>query len=329
MAISQVELERHPDPHKENVFNLSLYSKLPPEVRTATIIEDLAGLVLEAGDSPLEARINARKLVIIDGKIYDPNNGKEVSQGWKYDTELAKKESLGAARFWGAVLEHESAVVISKSPSGGISPYEEARINAAFRKGRGIEFYGIPSHMTPLELLNFSWRLSEFSQVSAPFNNPDDLREIAFSVMVPGEEDPKEFLRDNFPLDSDAWQAIIEGKPWGMKARSRKDAGLTVGQSEHLFARAETAADFVLIGAYMERVMHSLGWELNKAGCPGKFNTDLLALATIIVQDAFGNLRVTSWEQYKHHLGTCIVCGAQRVELGPCDWCKSCSKKSE
>ena len=103
------------------------------------------------------------------------------------------------------------------------------------------------------------------------------------------------------------------------------DAELTIESAAFLFTEAKTPRDFVLIGAYIERNMQRLGWGLDKAGCPGVFNSELLGFNNSpIIKDVFGNTRATTWE---YHAGTCVCCGSSNVDVGPCNICKICEKK--
>lgn len=327
MAIS-VELQHPPIfPDKLKVFDTFLYAELSSQVMEPTLTEDLAGMCIEAWKRPLKERVNPRRFVIANGQVLDPVSQKYVWEGWSYSTLLDQKQSRGAKVFWEAVVKNKNAAVISLSPSGGDSPYEEGRVNTAFRNGDDVEFYGIASHLTREQCMQYAWRLREFSQVSAPFKSPDDLREIAFILMVPDGQSPKEFLRDNFPLDSDVWQEILEGKPWEIKEIAIKDARETVKEVLPSLAGARSQRDFIVAGARMERMMAERGWELSKLACPGIFNSELLRMLGLPqIKDAFGNVRETSWEDYKHTLGNCIRCGAKNTEIGPCKWCKSCSE---
>ena len=59
---------------QEKVLDISLYTPLSPDVKKQVLVEDTAGLVLEAGKLSLEERINPRKLKIKNDRA-KPNNG--------------------------------------------------------------------------------------------------------------------------------------------------------------------------------------------------------------------------------------------------------------
>ncbi|KKU57468.1 MAG: hypothetical protein UX80_C0015G0002 [Candidatus Amesbacteria bacterium GW2011_GWA2_47_11b] len=309
---------------QEKVLDISLYTPLLPDVRKQVLVEDIAGLVLEAGKLSLEERINPRKFKIKNGHVIDPKSGKEVTEELKWESTLDIVEGMGMINFYNYLVDHEDSVVICASPSEGISPYIEGRVNIGVRKRDDIEFYGIPTKLNPEELLDFVLRVSEFSDAKIP-NKPDFLRLNPIPIFIPNNENIWKFLENIAPLDSNAWQAIFEGKPWEMKARSEKDAELTVKSAAYLFTEAKTPRDFVLIGAYVERNMQRLGWELDKAGCPGVFNSELLGSDNSgFTKDVFGNTRETTWE---YHTGSCLVCGTSNIPVGPCKICKICEKK--
>lgn len=309
---------------QEKVLDISLYAPLSPDVRKQVLVQDVAGLVLEAGKLSLEERINPRKLKIKNGRVFDPISGKEVTEGLKWESALDIVEGMGMINFYNYLVDHEDSVVICVSPPRGISPYIEGRVNIGVRKGEDIEFYGIPTKLNPEELLDFIARVSEFSDAKIP-NKPDFLRLNPIPVFIPNSENVWKFLESVAPLDSHAWQTIFAGKPWEMKARSEKDAQLTIESTAYLFTEAKTSRDFILIGAYMERGMQRLGWELDKAGCPGVFNSELLdSNNSGFTKDAFGNTRATTWE---YHTGSCVVCGENNIPVGPCKICKICEKK--
>ena len=309
---------------QEKVLDISLYPPLSPDVRKQVLVEDTAGLVLEAGKLSLEERINPRKLKIKNGRVFDPVSDREVTGGLKWDSSLEIVEGMGMTNFYNHLVDNKDSVVICVSPPKGISPYLEGRINIGVRKGEDIEFYGIPTKLNPEELLDFISRVSEFSDAKIP-NQPDFLRMTPIPVFVPSNENVWKFLKKVAPLDSNAWQTILEGKPWEMKTRSEKDAQLTIESAAYLLSEAKTPRDFVFIGAYIERNMQKLGWGLDRAGCPGVFNSELLASDNSgFTKDVFGNTRATTWE---YHTGSCVVCGTSNLLVGPCKICKTCEKK--
>jgi len=309
---------------QEKVLDISLYTPLSADIGKRVLVQDVAGLVLEAGKLSPEERINPRKLKIKNGSVVDPISGKEVAEGLKWETALDIVEGMGMINFYNHLVDNEDSVVVCVSPPKGISPYFEGRINIGVRKGEDIEFYGIPTKLNPEELLDFVSRVSEFSDAKIP-TKPDFLRLSPIPVFIPNNENVWKFLDSVAPLDSNAWQAIFEGKPWQMKAKSEKDAKLVAESATYLLTQAKTPRDFVLIGAYIERSMQKLGWELDAAGCPGVFNSELLAPENSgFTKDAFGNTRATSWE---YHTGSCVVCGASNIPVGPCKICKTCEKK--
>ncbi len=312
---------------EQKVFDTSIYTRFSDEIREAVILEDLAGLVIEAGkELPLEKRINARRLEITDGQVVDPNSKEPVTKHFKYETEFDRKESEQAELFYGHLAKSPpGALSILISPSGGEANYLEARVNAGIRKRENeIELYFIPSHLSSISLMSKTIRLAEHSLESIRIDNPEDLREISIPVKVPEDKSPWGFLEEVFPLDSHAWKTITEGKPWELKEEARRDGKEVAENTSRRISSAITEIDFIRVGAYAERGMEQRGWKLSSSACPGALNSDLLnTLGT--KTDAFGNQRLTV-EKWDYHTGSCANCGAKNVEVGPCEICKACEK---
>jgi hypothetical protein len=311
----------------EKLFDTSLYSQASPEV----VAEDLAGLFIEAGTAPLEHRINARKLKIEGNKVIDPKTGKEVPGSLKRSTILDNLEADSAEQFYTQLLKG-FPLVLSLSASGGLSPYKDARINVGYRiSDDEIEFYGIPTLMNPETLLGRSLLLSEFSNMSIfEIKNADQLRGVAIPIKIPPSEiSPWDFLEEVFPLDSNAWQQIKQGRPWLFKDNALKDARSFAPKMVGMIRVARTERDFIFAGAYGERQMEERGWKLNYGSCPGKSNSELVGESVpgkSFVTDAFGNIRETT-TKWEYHTGTCVNCGASGVAVGPCNICKTCEAK--
>jgi len=316
----------------KKVFDISLYFKEGPH-RLESIKEDLAGLVIEAGVVPLEERINPRRFEIRNGQVIDPETGKDIRSNWNHENPLSKKESNAADSFYEILVNSRiGGLCISISPSGGPANYNEARINVGLRLNEEcIEFYGIPSRISPQELLNLAKKAFNLT-----IENPEDLREIAIPIKIPQEISPWEFLKQIFPLDSDAWTSISQGIPWQIKEVASKDAERVAKFVGTLLPSASSEEDFIRIGAIAERQMQESGWRLNQSACPGLFNFQLLArlyapnlairgysLASHFIKDSFGNNRELSWI---YHKGRCRKCGEDNVLVGPCKICKDCEK---
>ncbi len=307
------------------LFDTSLY----PTSRPEAVAEDMAGLFIEAGKKPLEQRINPRKFKIVDGKVHDTESGKEVPGNLKRDTPLSTLEANSAEPFYDQ-LANGYSLVVAISASGGISPYKEGRVNVGYRISHDeIEFYGIPTYLSPEALLAKTILLSEFSDMSlSKITTPDELRGISIPILIPPDEvSPWDFLEEVLPLDSDAWNAIKMGKPWVIKENAIKDARSIAPAMVKMIKTARTERDFLIAGAYGEREMEMRGWKLNYGSCPGKSNSELLNATVdgrMFATDAFGNTReTTGWE---YHTGRCVNCGASEVSVGPCSICKTCEK---
>ncbi len=312
---------------EQKVFDTSIYTRFPDEIRGPVILEDLAGLAIEAGKLlSLEERINPRKLEIIDGQIVDPNSKEPVANHFKYGTEFDRKESRQAELFYGHLVKTPpGALSISISPSGGGENYLEARVNVGIRKRENeIELYGIPSHLSPISLMFKAIQLAEHSPKSIRIDNPEDLREISIPVEVPEGQDPWEFLEEVFPLDSHAWETITEGKPWKLKEEAKRDGKEVAENTSRKISFAITEFDFIRVGASAEQEMAQRGWEISSSACTGALNSDLLNTLGVKT-DAFGNERLTV-EKWDYHTGNCANCGARNIEVGPCEICKACEK---
>lgn len=277
------------------IFDTSLYKDLPNHGRENVIQEDLAGLVLEAGNRPLEERINPRKFKIVDSQVIDPKTGRSVLKEFSHKTKLDGIESDTAHSFYSYLTDNDpGALVVSISPSGGEANYLEARVNGGLRtSGQDIEFYGIPSRLPATSLMYKATYLSEHSPLSVSYiENPEQLRKTIIPVTVPAGKNPWGFLEEIFPLDSKAWSAILEGKPWTMKEKAASDAKTVAqGMSERIIY-AQTNEEFIRAGAWGEQMMKRAGWGLNYSACPGAFNSQLLNSLGVRV-DAFGNTRIT------------------------------------
>ena len=98
------------------VFDTALYKDLPQESRPDTILEDAAGLVLEAGNRPLEERINPRRFKIIDGEVVN-EKGNPVFSNFSYDTEFDAIESNQAKEFYTYLIKnHQGSLFFSIIP---------------------------------------------------------------------------------------------------------------------------------------------------------------------------------------------------------------------
>lgn len=332
-------------PEVEKVFDTSIYTRTPEVVRPQVLTEDVAGLVIEAGDRPLEERVNSRQLKIVGNTVIDPISKEDVRKKFINNTELQIKESASANSFYDYLLEKPGNLVISLSPSGGPANYEEARVNAGYRVNeQDIDLYGIPSHLNGNHLVGLAARLSEWNTEPLQIHSPEDLREISIPVQVPEGETPWEFLEEIAPLDSNAWQVITSGLPWEIKKKAELDAAPVAQEMDRRLAYATQEIHYVQIGAWGERAMHKAGWKLSASACPGLFNTQISLVTDIgriqnsqflspefsfpgleagLVEDAFGNLRQTKWE---YHKGSCVNCSKEGVDVGPCDICKTCEK---
>lgn len=312
---------------QEKVFDLSLYKDFSSDTKKKVLVEDLAGLYLEAGDIRIKERINPRSLSVINGKVIDPISGTEVNKNWRYDTDLFAKESRGAERFYNLLLGPLGSLVINISPPG---PFDEARINVGLRSSETeIELYGVPSHLGKIQCWRLALLLSEFSD-TAVSDDPEDLRETAISIKVPSGRNPWGFLKEIASIENNAWDAILEGKPWQMKKKVLESAESIVNKEMSTFEAAKTERGYVFFGNRLEiEMQRNLGWRLLASACPGLFNSQILMSGDFVyswslVKDAFGNIRKTRWE---YHVGHCQKCGDREVEVGPCQICKKCERE--
>jgi len=314
----------------ELVFDTSKYRNKSFE----EINEDLAGLGLEAGKTSLEKRINPRKLKVVRNKlVIDPKTGNDVTDGLVWNNPLDIAEGMGMINFYNYLAENPNSIVLAASPSEGISPYKEARINIGARKGDEIEFYGIPTKLSPNRLLDFVARVSEFSDAKIP-SNPDFLRTTIIPIHQPrGEKNIWDFLQKIAPLDSSAWQYIKKGIPWKEKEMVLSDAHRPAQYIHQNIKNANNSYDFIRIGAHAERMMMRTGREFNIATCAGKFNFEIFASnqnsQIIYAVDVFGNLRPTETFDCPRCEGKipsgqgitiCPHCGARKEDYGTtCD----------
>lgn len=315
------------------VFDTSLYIHIEQETRGEVITEEVAGLVLEAGRRPLKERINPRRLKIENGVVIDPKTGKSVFEEFRYDSELARSESNTAESFYSYLVDNPpGSLVVSLSPSGGPAKYTEGRVNAGYRLNEeNIELYGIPTLLIPSAMLSYAGRLLEWNSEILHIEKAEDLRSASIPILVPEGENPWLFLDRNAPLDSQAWQAILEGKPWIIKEQAVEDARPISYEMSRRLNFAASEMDYIRIGAYGERAMQKAGWELDSSGCPGLFNSQLLVgstpfsqdMTTTFTKDSFGNIRAVKWE---YHKGSCVNCSKTGVDVGPCSICKVCEK---
>ena len=319
------------------VFDTSLYPAVPETNRPLVLTEDLAGLVIEAGDRPLEERINPRLFRIVNGEVFDPKSRKNVREEWGFDTSLQERESAAANSFYDQLLANTGNLVISLSPSGGPAKYLEARVNVGYRKNEEeIEFYGIPSHMHPDALVNYAARLSEWNTLPLSITDPENLRELAIPIHLPEGRKPWEFLNEVAPLDSDAWNVIAQGTPWQIKERAEIDAQPIAQEMLKRLIYARVESDFVQIGAWGERKMQASGWKLKASACPGLFNSQISTFSNNsgfdYLVDGFGNLREISTDQADQDGSltfNCDSCGAanKRPYGGRKPSCGGCGKK--
>jgi hypothetical protein len=277
---------------RTKLFDTSLYDRCDSDV----VAEDLAGLYIEAGDTPLEDRINSRKLTIIRDKVIDPKTSKEVPGNLKRITTLDNTEADSAESFYKQLIDGY-CLTISFSPPGGISPYKEGRINVGYRSSYNeIEFYGIPTLITPEDMLAKSFLLSEFSDLSLlEIKNSEQLRGISLPILIPpAEKSPWDFLEEVLPLDSNAWEHIRNGKPWVTKEKALKDASNVAPIMMGMIYSARTENDYIIAGAYGERYMEQRGWKLSSRSCPGSSNSQLIGTSKAegkFITDVFGNTR--------------------------------------
>lgn len=296
---------------RKKVFDTQLYKDLPPGIIQYSIAEDLAGLVLEAGDKPLTERVNPRRFKIIEGKILDSKTGENIFENWQPGGELGEKEYNSATSFYRYLLENPpGSLVLNISPSEGISPYKEARINVGYREtDENIIFYGIPSKLTPEKCRQLALKAIKLSFVDFKIDSPDDLRDKAIPITVRQEKDPWLFLKYNLPLDSDAWNAIILGIPWKLKSEAIVLAGKAAFYMGPMIHHASSGRDYILAGAYGERYMEERGWKINHTGCSGATNTQLLSDGAY-TNDVYGNTRAVDNSGEGKFVHRCGNCGA-------------------
>ena len=291
------------------IFDARLYQDLSPVAMEKSITEDLAGFVLEAGDRPIEERINVREFKIINNKIIDEETGKNVFENWKPTDELGERECVSATLFYQYLLDNpKGSLVLSISPSGGISPYKEARINVGFKKSnRDIIFYGIPSRFNPEKCGKLGKDALKLSFLDLRIDSPEDLRNKAIPILLPQGQDPWQFLKGALPLDSKVWNSIVSGLPEKLKEEARTVAmqiAVTIGS---IIRRALSERDYILAGAYAERGMEQAGWKIDFAGCSGISNADLLSSGC--TKDVYGNTRATTSSEgrFVRRCGNCGV----------------------
>lgn len=315
---------------REKLFDTSLYPSLCKTVRPQVIHEDFTGLYVEAVNRPLEERVNVRKFYIENREVVDRINQtlvKKVKECFSCKTEFLAKESRAAEEFWEHMVDADiGSVAMTISPSGGTSPYKDARINIGLKISEDcVEFYGIVTELSPARLLSLYNRLSKFSETNTNLYSPEELREVALLLNIPNQESPWDFLEEMLPLDSNVWQSIKKGLPWKIKKElSQETRAITQEMSKRLDS-ARSERQFISIGAWGERMMQEKGMQLLGKSCPGATNTDLLNLSNSppSLIDVFGNTREVVWT---YHIGNCIHCGAKNVEVGPCSICKACEK---
>ena len=318
-------------------FDASKYQDNP-----SSQTEDTSGFFLEAGNRPLNERINPRIFVIRYFGIYEANDEgevaeREISEGFSQKEDvLSKAETVGAKAFYNDLLRSpNNTIVINISPPGGISEYKEGRINVAIKNENTIEFYGIPTHLTARELLSRTvYLMSEWTSLSVFPLDPDKLRSIAVSVEAPNEKNVWEFMSEIFPIDNDCWDQIINLRPWLFKEVTQEAAKVVTNETRPMFAQASSRNHFIEIGTYIEKRMTELtGIMLNSSSCPGIFNQDVVfgsINSANMVVDIFGNTRITKWGyepgvcRHEDHVDT-EEPGSKMV--GPCKICKVCEKK--
>ena len=283
-------------------FDASKYQDNP-----SSQTEDTSGFFLEAGNRPLNERINPRIFVIRYFGIYEVNDEgevaeREISEGFSQKEDvLSKAETVGAKAFYNDLLRSpDDTIVVNISPPGGISEYKEGRINVAIKNEDTIEFYGIPTHFTARELLGRTrYLMSEWTSSNTLPINPDELRSMAVSVKAPNGKNVWEFMSEVFPIDSNSWDQIINRRPWLFKEVTQAAAKIVTSETRLMFAQANSRNQFIEIGTYIEKRMTEItGIMLNSSSCPGIFNQDVLfnnQLSTIST-DIFGNTRLIRGE---------------------------------
>lgn len=298
---------------KEKVFDISLYKNIPPKRRIRVIANDLAGIVLEAGDRKLEERINPWYIAITpQGNVINLVSREEVIKNFGSKTQLARNETKGALDFYydKAAKAKEGDVIIWFSPSGGDSPYIESRVNVAkVRTLYGLkilECYGIPSKLSREEILglaNYFTKMLEEPSIS----DPERLREIAIHwPTVPGQDVWNKF-QESVRLDSNAWLAIASHSPRKIKREAYKVALPIARRMSSEVENAITEREFIVIGARAEKHMIESGWSINKLECPGIFNSDLLIFG--LIKDPLGNYRkIFPREKDFEEIIECINC---------------------
>ncbi len=298
---------------RKKVFDTSLYKDLAPDAAQDSITEDLAGLVLEAGDKPLKERVNPRRFKIIEGQIIDTVTGENIFGRWIPSDKLGKKENTSANLFYQHLQGNsEGAAILNISPSGGISPYKEGRINIGYKEtDEDIVFYGIPTKLDPETLRLIAAKALSLlglrpSFIDSYIPTPDDLRNKAIPVNIPKGEDPWLLLSKILPLDGSIWESIFSGLPWKLKNEARAVAKEAATNARPMIERASSEYDYVHAGAYAERHMERAGFRIDHLGCPGVTNTQLLSDGSY-TKDAYGNARATTSGEGKfvHNCGNC------------------------
>jgi hypothetical protein len=304
---------------KEKVFDTSLYINLPKKRRVKVIANDLAGLVLEAGDRPLEDRINPWYIAITpEGNAINLLSRENVTKNFNTKTLLSRSETKGATDFYynKALNAKPGDFIFWFSPSEGNSPYKEARINVAKVRTlfglKVLECYGIPSKISPqeiLEIANYFQIMSE-DKVSS---DPEELRELAILWPTIVGENTWEIFEKAVKLDSNAWETIKTGKSRKVKNEAYKAALPAAKRLNEDLKKAQAPFDFIKAGARAEMHMIQNGFNINSEGCPGVFNSELLQKSMAVLGiDALGNYRKTTFsgEKKSKYVKKCPYCDA-------------------
>jgi hypothetical protein len=235
--------------------------------RGGNIEDDLATVLLENGEAPLEDRITP----------YEINFNKDGKPNFKMreETENDFYENTALLKA-GDLMRKGSKYLLWISPPSEEIGYKESRMVVFINKGEKdrvliSECRGICAKFGIEECLNVARKLGN------DFKNGNELRSNPIEFSLEENSDWIERLEEVIEMPK-VWEAIREGNDWLNKKKKREMVEEIIDDFKPRINREVSYQEALLIGSQIEKAMERRGSKLQSSGSCGISNSEALKL---------------------------------------------------
>jgi len=299
------------------------------EKTSQQIVEDFASALLEQRESSLEERITFYRLEVnSEGKLESPSFGL-VEKHLRDETELDKLENESVIKLTKWANNEEEGTAIWISPRSEI--YDESRfvifeIETSQNK-KTLNCRAVCGKQDQKDCLAIAEQLLAFSNLEKGLEEIDELRANIIPLIIQRPYNNWLELLEDTIYAPEVWQAIKCGEDRKEKEKALNVAEKIVKKNLHNIYQAQNF-EKIIVGARMEEEASRAGYKLQESGSCGISNSRALKntgrLSSPFNFFFSGGKSEGKWE---YHLGSCRVCHAESVEVGPCSVCKICERK--